>query len=40
MGGTIPGQVALGCIRKVPEEAIGSKLESSFPLWFLPGFPH
>jgi hypothetical protein len=40
VGGTIPGQVFLGAIRKQAEQAMGSKPVRSTPLWpvhlFLP----
>lgn len=39
MGGAISGQMVLGCLRKVPKQALGSKPDISFPLWSL-HFPH
>ena len=35
MGGAIPGLVVLGYMRKLTEQAVGSKPVSSSPLWLL-----
>jgi hypothetical protein len=35
VGREIPGQVVLGCMRKLAEKARRNKPEGSFPPWFL-----